>query len=88
MERVCTPLKERVDVIVNYDGARIDEDIADVYAEMVSELEERFYNNVTRYSGSAFMRMKLGEAFGQETAPHIFETAEQARSFLEYSNKK
>lgn len=88
VESVCTPLKERVDVIVNYDGARIDEDIADVYAEMVSELEERFYNNVTRYSGSAFMRMKLGEAFGQKTAPHIFETAEQARSFLEYSNKK
>jgi propionate CoA-transferase len=83
VETVCQPLGGRVDVIVNYDGARIDEDISQAYAEMVRGLEDRFYGTVTRYSGSAFLRMKLGQAFGRDATPHIFETAEQAREFLE-----
>ena len=83
VEEVCEPLGDRVDVIVNYDGARIDEDISEAYAEMVRGLEDRVYNTVTRYSGSAFMRMKLGETFRRDAAPHIFETADQARAFLE-----
>ena len=83
VEAVCTPLNNRVDVIVNYDGARIDEDVSESYAEMVQDLEKRFYDTVTRYSGSAFMRMKLGETFRGDSAPHIFETADQARLFLE-----
>jgi propionate CoA-transferase len=88
VEDVCKQLNERVDVIVNYDGARIDDDISGDYAEMVRELEDRFYDTVTRYSGSAFMRMKLGESLRRETPPHIFETAEQARSFLKRKDNK
>ena len=83
VEETCLPLNNRVDVIVNYDGAHIDEDVSQSYAAMVRDLEQRFYDTVTRYSGSAFMRMKLGEAFQGDQAPHIFETADQARSFLE-----
>ncbi|MGI9476564.1 MAG: acyl CoA:acetate/3-ketoacid CoA transferase [Hyphomicrobiaceae bacterium] len=86
VEEICAPLSYRVDVIVNYDGARVDEDVSENYAEMVRSLEDRFYDAVTRYSGSAFMRMKLGESFGRDSPPHIFETAEQARSFLERRN--
>ncbi|MEO1329487.1 MAG: CoA-transferase [Pseudomonadota bacterium] len=87
VEKICAPLGRRVDVIVNYDGARIDEDVEDAYASMVHTLEERFYRTVTRYSGSAFMRMKLGETFRRETSPHIFESQEEARAFLEHAAK-
>lgn len=75
----------RVDVIVNYDGSRIDDDIAAHYGAMVAGLDERFYARVTRYSSSAFMRMKLGKALdgALSRAPYIFETAEDARNFLE-----
>ncbi|GAB5510825.1 MAG: acyl CoA:acetate/3-ketoacid CoA transferase [Hyphomicrobiales bacterium] len=75
----------RVDVIVNYDGSRIDDEIAADYAAMVADLDERFYARVTRYSSSAFMRMKLGKALDRalNRAPYIFETAEDAQHFLE-----
>ncbi|SLN63640.1 Acetate CoA-transferase YdiF [Pseudoruegeria aquimaris] len=83
VEEVCAPLGRRVDVIANYDGARIDEDVEADFAAMVKALEDRFYGTVTRYSSSAFMRMKLGETFRRDAAPHVFETAAEAKAFLE-----
>lgn len=82
VEEVCAPLDRRVDVIVNYDGFRIDEALEADWARMVAALTERYYAKVSRYSGSAFMRMKLGRVF-PEARSHIFETAEQARGFLD-----
>jgi propionate CoA-transferase len=82
VERVCCPLSHKVDVIVNYDGARIDDEVADAYAAMVDELEQRFYGRVSRYSGSAFMRMKLGRLGRDDARPHVFESAEAARAAL------
>jgi len=82
VEEVCAGLGGRVDAIVNYDGTFIEPDIENDYAAMVKELEDRFYSTVTRYSGSAFMRLKLGAVFQRETAPHIFETADEAKRFL------
>jgi propionate CoA-transferase len=82
VEEVCGPLDQRVDVIVNYDGFQLDEDIANDYAAMVADLEARFYGTVTRYSGSAFLRLKLGETL-KGVAPHLFETREAAQQFLE-----
>jgi propionate CoA-transferase len=84
VEKVCAPLGERVDVLVNYDGFRIDEAMVVEWSQMVADLDERFYGNVSRYSGSAFMRMKLRDVF-PEARTHIFESAEQARGFLERS---
>lgn len=82
VEDVCVGLGDRVDAIVNYDGTSIEPDIENDYAAMVTDLEDRFYSTVTRYSGSAFMRLKLGAVFQRETAPHIFETADEAKRFL------
>jgi propionate CoA-transferase len=82
VEAVCAPLDRRVDVIVNYDGFRLDDDVARDYAAMVADLEDRFYGTVTRYSGSAFMRLKLGETLGADPH-HIFETREAAQASLE-----
>lgn len=82
VEEICSRQSEPVDAIVNYDGTIIDPDIESAYGQMVKDLEDRFYRTVTRYSGSAFMRLKLGKVFERDTAPHIFETADEARRFL------
>jgi hypothetical protein len=71
---------QRVRVIVNYDGCRIDDSVPDAWARMGRYMEGNFYRRVTRYTTSAFMRMKLGEALSKrEVAPHIFESREDAR---------
>ena len=80
--RVCAPLGRRVDVVVNYDGFHIDEALVADWARMVAGLTARYYGTVSRYSGSAFMRMKLREVFPDDRT-HIFETGEQARKFLD-----
>ncbi|MFO1143082.1 MAG: CoA-transferase [Amaricoccus sp.] len=82
VERLCAPLGHRVDVIVNYDWFRLEEDVAADYARMVADLEERFYRKVTRYSGSAFLRMKLGETL-HGGATHLLESRDQAQAFLD-----
>ncbi|MCU9840222.1 acyl CoA:acetate/3-ketoacid CoA transferase [Ruegeria sp. WL0004] len=82
VEAVCSPLPDKVDVIVNYDGFQLEDEAAKDYANMVAELEARFYRAVTRYSGSAFIRLKLGETFAG-AATHIFESREAAQAFLD-----
>lgn len=57
---LCAGQTRPVDVLVNYDGFRVDEDLARDYAALVTELEARHYGTVTRYSASAFSRMKMG----------------------------
>ncbi|WP_299349694.1 CoA-transferase [uncultured Shimia sp.] len=79
---ICAPLADKVDVVVNYDGFSIDETLENDWARMVADLDARYYRTVSRYSGSAFMRMKLREVF-PDARPHIFETSEQARGFLD-----
>ena len=42
----------------------------------MAELEERFYDKVTRYSGAAFTRMKLAPIVpGVTDRPHLFRGA-------------
>ena len=83
VEAVCAPLGHKVDAIVNYDGTVIYPEIEEAYAAAVEGLEARFYRSTTRYSASAFMRLKLGKVFGRSKDAHIFETEAQARRFLE-----
>ncbi len=85
IEKTCGALEQRVDVIVNYDGFQLDDDVSSDYAEMVKSLETRFYRNITRYSGSAFLRLKLGKTLKGD-ALHIFETREAAQLFLDQPN--
>ncbi|MEM9755430.1 MAG: CoA-transferase, partial [Pseudomonadota bacterium] len=83
VERLCGPLGRRVDAIVNYDQTVIYPEIEGAYATAIGSLETRFYKTITRYSASAFMRMKLGKVFGRSKDAHIFETETAARQFLE-----
>jgi len=70
-------------VFVNYDGFRISEDTYDEYAEMDRYMLEQYYTQITRFATSAFMRMKLGQAFTRrDIAPHVFENKDDAHDFL------
>jgi propionate CoA-transferase len=83
VERHLSPLGRKVYAIVNYDHFRIDDALLDAYTAMVSDLERRFYHQVTRYTTSGFMRRKLGHALeARAVAPHIYESAEEARAHL------
>ena len=59
-------LGHRVDVVVNYDGTRVDESVADLYAAMVRRLTDAHYASVTRYGAGAFLRARLGDAQPEE----------------------
>ena len=83
LEERCKQIGKRVGVFVNYDGFRISEDTYDEYAEMDRYLLEHYYTQITRFATSAFMRMKLGQAFTRRNiAPHVFENKDDAHAFL------
>ncbi len=78
-ENLCKPIGKKVATVVNYDEFQIDENVVDDYAEMVRYLTERYYTTVSRYTTSAFMRLKLGEALETRgLSPHIYETQREA----------
>lgn len=77
------PLGHKVRAIVNYENFTILADLLDTYSAMVADLTERFYSSTTRYTTSGFLRVKLGDALGRRrVAPHIYETASEARAHL------
>lgn len=77
------PLDHKVFAIVNYDDFDIDPELMDTYAGMVRRLMDRHYLGVTRYTTSAFLRLKLGESLSKRhLAPHIYENAEEATAHL------
>jgi propionate CoA-transferase len=77
VERRCREIGHRVPVVVNYDNFRIDPEQVDAYAAMVRHMEEGWYTHVSRYTSSAFLRLKLGDALERAgVRPHLFETAE------------
>ena len=83
VERLLQPLQRRVHAVVNYEGFVLDREVEDAWAECVQRLVSRFYDRVTRYTTSAFLRAKLGDALAsREVAPHIFETQAEARAAL------
>ncbi|HUP29157.1 MAG TPA: acyl CoA:acetate/3-ketoacid CoA transferase [Usitatibacter sp.] len=90
VDRVRRVIEERVQLIgrkvalvANYDGFLMDAAVADTYAAMVRYLETHYYTTSTRYTTSAFMRLKMEEALSRRrVSPHIFETREEATEFL------
>jgi propionate CoA-transferase len=79
VEQRVGPLGKKVFAIVNYQNFALWPDVIEAYSDMVRDLAQRFYIDVTRYTTSAFLRMKLGQALNQRgVAPHIFESADEA----------
>lgn len=82
VERILAPLGKKVYTIVNYDNFNIDPELVDQYSNMVQYVM-RFYERVTRYTTSTFLRMKLGDELEKrDLAPYIYETRDEARSAL------
>jgi propionate CoA-transferase len=79
----------KVYAIVNYDNFSIVPELTDPYSKMVKGLMEDMYSGVTRYTTSAFLRMKLGDVLGDEkTSANIFGSVEEAREQLRALEEK
>ena len=76
-------LGKKVYTIVNYDNFTIAPELLDQYSAMVRGLVDKYYADVTRYTTSGFLRMKLGDALEKRgVAPHIYESAAEAEASL------
>ena len=79
----------RVNSVVNHDGCRIADDLYDDYAELIQYMAENHYLTTSRYSTSAFMRMKMQEALTKRgLAPHIFEGPDEVHDMMTTQSKK
>ncbi len=73
----------KVYAIVNYDNFEIAPEVEDDYAAMVKGLIEAYYWNVTRYTTSGFLRLKLGQTLSRRgVAPHVYESSQEALQHL------
>lgn len=73
---------------MNYDGFRLEDEVAPAYAAMVRAVSEACYTKVSRYTTSAFLRHKLARVLTRTVAPHIFETPDEARAFHERAEER
>jgi propionate CoA-transferase len=79
IEAVLAPIGHRVYGIVNYDNFELAAEVEEDYASMVKGLVERYYDGVSRYTTSGFLRAKLGSALKRRgVAPHVYESPQQA----------
>ena len=79
---ILEPLGKKVHTIANYDNFNVSPHLVDEYVEMV-KYAAGFYDSVTRYTTSTFLRMKLGDELQKRgVAPHIYESREEARKAL------
>jgi propionate CoA-transferase len=79
---VCEGLGRRVPFVVNYDAFRLDAAAASAYAAMVREMEARHDSVVSRYTSSAFVRMKLGQVLTRTVEPDLFQSRDDAHAFV------
>jgi propionate CoA-transferase len=89
VEEILIPLGKKVYTVVNYDNFTILPDVVDEYTEMVKYLVNKYYSDVTRYTTSTFLRMKLGDALkNRNLAPHIYESSQEAQRHLRKETEK
>jgi propionate CoA-transferase len=82
VETRCKAINKKVALVANYDGFYLDPMVSDAYFSMITYLQNRYYSSASRYTTSAFMRLKLGDALAERNlAPHIFETWPEAQAF-------
>jgi propionate CoA-transferase len=83
VDGILEPLGKRVYSIVNYDSFEADPDIIDKYMDLVQYVDQKYYINVSRYTTSGFMRLKLGKELEKRDVPsHIYESGGEARRHL------
>ena len=83
VEETLLPLGHKVYAVINYDRFSIVPELIDDYIAMVKVLMERHYLDVTRYTSSTFLRLKLGEALAKGmVAPHLYANVVEAQAHL------
>jgi propionate CoA-transferase len=83
IEKILAPLGRKVPTIVNYDNFNIAPELTNEYADMLKYVMQ-FYSNVTRYTTSAFLLMKLGDELQKrDVDAQMFDSIEEAKKALE-----
>jgi propionate CoA-transferase len=85
VEQRCQAIGHKVAAVVNYDGFQLDDTLADAYAQMVHEVEQRHYTRVSRYASTAFKRMRLAQVLTRTVAPAMFEDLDSAAAYAKSS---
>jgi propionate CoA-transferase len=79
---ILEPLDRKVHTVANYDNFNVSPHLVDEYVEMV-KYAAQYYESVTRYTTSTFLRMKLGDELQKRgVSPHIYESKEEAHKAL------
>jgi propionate CoA-transferase len=82
VESRCKAIGKKVALVANYDGFYLDPMVSDAYFSMITYMQNRYYSSASRYTTSAFMRLKLGAGLAERNlAPHVFETWAEAQAF-------
>ncbi|NMO05221.1 acyl CoA:acetate/3-ketoacid CoA transferase [Gordonia sp. TBRC 11910] len=78
IDRRVTEVGHTVNMVINYDNFIIAPDLVDSFAASVRGLS-RHYESVTRYTTSAFLRLKLADHLADRgLSPHLFESRSEA----------
>ena len=81
-EAKCKGIGRKVKLIANYDAFELDPAVSDAYFSMISYLQQRYYETASRYTTSAFLRLKIGGALAErDLGPNVFETMAEANKF-------
>jgi propionate CoA-transferase len=89
VEARCKAIGRKVALVVNYDGFYLDPAVSDAYFSMITYMQQRYYSSASRYTTSAFMRLKLGAALAErDLAPHVFETWAEAQAFTSAQDRR
>jgi propionate CoA-transferase len=84
VENRCRAIGHRIAVVVNYDSFTLDPTVSDAFFSMITYLQHRYYTSASRYTTSAFMRLKLGASLTERAlAPHVFETLSEVHTFMD-----
>ena len=82
IEKRLAAIGKKVQMVVNYDNFYLAPDLTDAYVTLVRRLAELYYADVTRYTTSSFMRLKLSEQLSHRgLAPHIYESRQEAMNW-------
>jgi propionate CoA-transferase len=82
VESRCKAIGKKVALVANYDGFHLDPAVSDAYFSMITYMQNRYYSSASRYTTSAFMRLKLGAGLAERNlSPHVFETWAEAQAF-------
>ena len=83
IEKRLASIGRKVHVAVNYDNFYVAPDLADTHVAAIRSFAERYYDSVTRYTTSSFMRLKLsGQLSERGLAPYIYESRQEALDWL------